>query len=193
MINKGVRLTTGLLVAALLVTAVPVDVFEAAPVESANYITGTTYSFSAGAHSAITDTVVLEPSVNDDLLADVEVNDAPIVTTPEVENPYANIAIASKINEYLNIRSEANKESEALGKLYKNGAATVLEVLDGWYKIQSGSVTGYISADYVVVGDEATCKAASTRVGKVTAASLRLRKKASTDAEVKTLYRWIVL
>ncbi len=189
MINKGVRLTTGLLVAALLVTAVPVDVFEAAPVESTNYITGTTYSFSAGAHSAISDTVVLEPIVDDELLADVEVNDAPTVTTPEAEtvNPYANIAIASKIKEYLNIRSEASKDSEAIGKLYKNGAATVLEVLDGWYKIKSGSVTGYISADYVVVGDEATCKAASTRVGKVTAASLRLRKKASTDAEVKTL------
>ncbi len=189
MINKGVRLTTGLLVAALLVTAVPVDVFEAAPVESTNYITGTTYSFSAGAHSAIADTVVLEPIVDDELLADVEVNDAPTVTTPEAEtvNPYANIAIASKVKEYLNIRSEASKDSEAIGKLYKNGAATVLEVLDGWYKIKSGSVTGYISADYVVVGDEATCKAASTRVGKVTAASLRLRKKASTDAEVKTL------
>lgn len=189
MINKGVRLTTGLLVAALLVTAVPVDVFEAAPVESTNYITGTTYSFSAGAHSAIAETVVLEPIVDDELLADVEVNDAPTVTTPESENvnPYANIAIASKINEYLNIRSEASKDSEAIGKLYKNGAATVLEVLDGWYKIKSGSVTGYISADYVVVGDEATCKAASTRVGKVTATSLRLRKKASTDAEVKTL------
>ena len=193
MINKGVRLTTGLLVAALLVTAVPVDVFEAAPVESTGYITGTTYSFSAGAHSAISETVVLESIGEDDYLADVEVNDAPTVTTPEVTpetevvNPYANIAIASKINEYLNIRAEANKDSAALGKLYKNGAATVLEVLDGWYKIKSGSVTGYISADYVVVGDEATCKAASTRVGKVTAASLRLRKKASTDAEVQTL------
>lgn len=189
MINKGVRLTTGLLVAALLVTAVPADVFEAAPVESTDYITGTTYSFSAGAHSAISETVVMEPIVDDELLADVEVNDAPTVTTPEEEpvNPYANIAIASKIKEYLNIRSEASKDSEALGKLYKNGAATVLEVLDGWYKIKSGSVTGYISADYVVVGDEATCKAASTRIGKVTAASLRLRKKASTDAEVKTL------
>ena len=189
MINKGVRLTTGLLVAALLVTAVPADVFEAAPVESANYITGTTYSFSAGAHSAISETVVLESIGENDYLADVEENDAPTVTTPEVDtvNPYANIAIASKINEYLNIRSEASKESEVLGKLYKNGAATVLEVLDGWYKVKSGSVTGYISADYVVVGDEATCKAASTRVGKVTAASLRLRKKASTDAEVKTL------
>lgn len=189
MINKGVRLTTGLLVAALLLTTVPADVFEAAPVASANYITGTTYSFSAGAHSAISETVVLETIGENDYLADVEENQAPTVTAPETEsvNPYANIAIASKINEYLNIRSEANKESEALGKLYKNGAATVLEVLDGWYKIESGSVIGYIAAEYVVVGDEATCKEASTRVGKVTAASLRLRKEATTDAEVETL------
>lgn len=191
MINKGVRLTVGLLVAALLVTTIPAETFEAKTTESTNYITGTTYSFSAGAHSAISETVVLEDTTDDTLYADVEENDAPVVaepeaTTPEVANPYANIAIA-KVNEYLNIRAEANKDSEVLGKLYKNGAATVLETLDGWYKITSGNVTGYVSADYVVVGDEAACKAASTRVGKVTAAALRLRKEASTEAGVETL------
>lgn len=185
MINKGVRLTTGLLVAALLVTTIPAEMFEAKSVESANYITGTTYSFSAGAHSAISETVVLE-STTDEYFAGVEENDAPLVAEPEVTNPYENIAIA-KVNEYLNIRSEANKDSEVLGKLYKNGAATVLETLDGWYKVISGSVTGYVSADYVVVGDEEACKEASTRVGKVTTASLRVRKEASTDSEVKTL------
>lgn len=183
--NKGVRLTAGLLVAALLVTTVPADMIQAKPSASANYITGTTYSFSAGAHSAISETVVLNTTEND-YLADVEANDAPVVTEPVVENPYANIAIA-KVNEYLNIRSEANSEAEVLGKLYSNGAATVLEALDGWYKVTSGNVTGYVSADYVVVGDEATCLAASKKIGTITAASLKLRKQASTESGVKTL------
>ena len=152
---KGVRLTAGLLVAALLVTTVPAETFSAKTAESTNYITGTTYSFSAGAHSAISETVVLENTSDNTLYAGVEENDAPVVA--ESANPYANIAIAN-VNEYLNIRSEANPEAEVLGKLYAKGAATVLESLDGWYKVTSGSVTGYVSADYVVVGDEATCK-----------------------------------
>lgn len=183
--NKGVRLTAGLLAAALFITLVPADSFEAKAAESTNYITGASYSFSAGAHSAISETVVLEDTKTDDeLFAGVEENDAPVVAEPS--NPYANIAIA-KVNEYLNIRAEANSSAAVLGKLYNNGAAIVLETLDGWYKVTSGSVTGYVSADYVVVGDEELCKAVSKRVGKITDEAVRLRKEASTDCGVITL------
>ena len=182
--NKGVRLTAGLLVAALLVTTVPAETFTAKAAESTDYITVTPYSFSAGAHSAITDTVVIEDSTEDELYADVEENEAPVVAEPV--NPYANIAIAN-VNEYLNIRAEANAEAEVLGKLYVKGAATVLETLDGWYKVTSGSVTGYVSADYVIVGDEATCKAASQRIATVNTDTLRLRKEATTESGINAL------
>ena len=143
MINKGVRLTAGLLIAALFVTLVPVDKFEAKTAESTNYITGASYSFSAGAHSAISETVVLNDTTDSTLYAGVTENDAPVVA--EAENPYENIAIAN-VNEYVNIRSEASAESEMVGKLYAKGAATVLETLDGWYKITSGNVTGYVNS-----------------------------------------------
>ena len=181
---KGVRLTAGLLVAALLVTIVPAEAFAAKTAESANHITTTPYSFSAGAHSAITETVVIEDTTEDELYADVEENEAPVVAEPV--NPYANIAIAN-VNEYLNIRAAASADAEILGKLYVKGAATVLETLDGWYKITSGSVTGYVSADYVIVGDEATCKAASKRIATVNTDTLRLRKEATTESGVRTL------
>ena len=184
MINKGVRLTAGLLVAALLVTTIPADTFAAKNAESTNYITGTSYSFSAGAHSAINETVVLEDTTDDTLYAGVEENEAPVVAEPV--NLYANIAIAN-VNEYLNIRAAASSDAEVLGKLYVKGAATVLETLDGWYKVTSGSVTGYVHADYVIVGDEATCKAASKRIGTVNTDTLRLRKEASTESGVRTL------
>lgn len=184
MINKGVRLTAGFLVATLLLTTVPLEAIEAKNAESTNYITGTTYTFSAGAHSAISETVVLDGTLSDTLYAGVEENDAPVVTGSA--NPYANIAIAN-VNEYLNIRAAASSDSEVLGKLYVKGAATVLETLDGWYKVTSGSVTGYVSADYVIVGDEATCKAASQRIGTVNTDTLRLRKEASTESGVRTL------
>ena len=181
---KGVRLTAGLLVAALFVTTIPAEMFEAKAAESTNYITGTSYSFSAGAHSAIAETVVLEDTTDDELYADVEENDAPVVAAPV--NPYANIAIAN-VNEYLNIRAEANPEAEILGKLYDKGAATVLETLDGWYKITSGTVTGYVSAEFVIVGDEAVCKEASKRLGTVITDALNLRKEATTESNVLTL------
>lgn len=179
---KSVKLTAGLLIGALLVGTVPATAFAATPAET-NYITGTTYSFSAGAHSAINETVVLADTTENTVVAE---NDTPVVAEPEVVNPYENIAIA-QVNEYLNVRAEANAEAEVVGKLYSNGAATVLETLDGWYKVTSGNVTGYVSADFVVVGDEAVCKAASTRVGTVNTETLKLRKEASTESGIHTL------
>ena len=110
--------------------------------------------------------------------------------TPEVAepvNPFANIAIANKINNYLNVREEPNSDSASLGKMYKNNAAIVLEDLGDWYKVTSGNLTGYIAAKYVTVGDATVCKSVATITAKITTNSLRLRKKASTDAGIYTL------
>ena len=63
---------------------------------------------------------------------------------------YDNIAV-SNISGTVNIRTEANTSSSVTGKIYNDCAATILETVDGeggkWYKIQSGSVTGYIKAE----------------------------------------------
>ena len=98
---------------------------------------------------------------------------------------YDGICIA-QVNDYVNVRSEPNEESEILGKLYDNSAGTIEEETDGWYKITSGSVTGYVKADYVVTGDEAEALAAEVgeRVATVTTQTLRVRTDASTDASV---------
>ena len=91
----------------------------------------------------------------------------------------------AKVEEYVNIRAAADENSEVLGKLYANGVATVLESLEGWYKVTSGSVTGYINAEYLVVGDEAICVAVQKRVATVTTPErLNLRKEASTASRV---------
>ena len=78
MINKGVRLTAGLLVAALFVTTVPAESFMAQAAESTDYIIGTTYSFSAGAHSAISETVVLEDTTDEYVRLEAAINKMPI-------------------------------------------------------------------------------------------------------------------
>lgn len=171
---------------AVLVTTVPAEIFTAT--ENNNYAWDMSGGFSAGAHLAMEETVVLNNEESEYLASGVVDGEAPLVSEvePESENPYANMAVA-QVNESLNIRAEANTNAEVLGKLYTNGVGTVLETLDGWYKITSGNVTGYVSADYVTVGDEATCVGASKRVATVTTSRLNLRREPSTSAGVKTV------
>lgn len=104
---------------------------------------------------------------------------------------YENVAV-SNISGTVNIRTEANTGSAVVGKIYNDCAATILETVDGeggkWYKIQSGSVTGYIKAEYFVTGEQAETRAreVGTTYGTVVdTPSLRLRE--SPDLTSKTL------
>jgi cell wall-associated NlpC family hydrolase len=125
---------------------------------------------------------LLSDDAEDEILAEAQAqireNETPVVTSE-----YADIAIA-QVNNYVNVRSEANADSEVLGKLYNNSAATVLEVDGDWYLINSGSVTGYVKAEYVVVGDEELARSVSRRVATVTTETLKVRTEAGLDASV---------
>ena len=106
---------------------------------------------------------------------------------PVVASEYADIAIA-QVNHYVNVRALPNTESEVLGKLYNDSAATVLETTeDGWYKIVSGSVEGYVKAEYVVVGDENLARAVGTRYATVTTTTLFVRNEPTTEARILTM------
>lgn len=99
--------------------------------------------------------------------------------------PYEGICIA-QVNDYVNVRSEPSEDGEILGKLYNESAGTVEEETDGWYKITSGNVTGYVKSEYVVIGEEAEALAeeVGSRVATVTTETLRVRSEASTDATI---------
>ena len=191
MIAINRRLTAGVLVGALLVTMLPTAAKADGIQGVTGCVTGAGIHFSAGAHATISETVVLKDE-EETLASDVTENEAPVVAEPEVTpeeevvSEYANVAIA-QVEIYLNVRAEANAQAEVLGKLYNNNAAFVLETVDGWYKVTSGNVTGYISSDYVVVGNEDLCKRNSKRIGTVTTDALKFRAQASLDSEVYTL------
>lgn len=112
--------------------------------------------------------------------------------SPQSTSEYADIGIASVLN-YVNLRAEPSVESEALGKLYNNSAATVLEtVLDEageeWYLVSSGSVeSAYVKAEYVKVGDEDLARGVSTRYATVTTTTLFVRTEPGTEASVLTM------
>lgn len=60
-----------------------------------------------------------------------------------------NVAIA-KVDSFLNIRKEASTDSEIIGYLPKDGMCIVKSnAINGWVKIESGDIEGYVSTDYL--------------------------------------------
>ena len=114
-----------------------------------------------------------------------------LTTVGNKQSAYDNVAI-SHVSNYVNIRSEANTSSSIVGKIYNNCAATILATVDGeggtWYQIKSGTVTGYIKSEYFITGADAAriAKDIGTVYVTVSADSLRLREKPSTDSAILT-------
>ena len=100
------------------------------------------------------------------------------------EKKFANLVIA-KCNDYVNVRQEPSEEAEILGKLYdKSVGEFVSEAEGGWYQITSGSVTGYVKAEYVVTGEDAVAlaKEVGKRIATVTTTTLFVREEPTTDS-----------
>ncbi|HCJ75092.1 C40 family peptidase [Thermoguttaceae bacterium LCP21S3_D4] len=95
------------------------------------------------------------------------------------------LAVAIAPN-YVNIRKEPSTEGEVLGKLYRNTVGVIEASEEGWYYITSGSVSGYVSAEYVCVGEEAGALAEEIGIhlARVTTTTLKVRTEASTEAAV---------
>ena len=102
---------------------------------------------------------------------------------PAADQPELAVAIAPN---YVNIRKEPSTEGEVLGKLYRNTVGVIEAAEEGWYYITSGSVSGYVSAEYVCVGEEARALAEEigTQLARVTTTTLKVRTEASTEAAV---------
>ena len=75
----------------------------------------------------------------------------------EIEE-YQNFAIAD-VDNYVNVRQEPNTDCEVLGKLYDGAVAQILETVgegeNQWFKVVSGSVEGYIKAEFFIHGEDA--------------------------------------
>ena len=98
----------------------------------------------------------------------------------------ANLGV-TQTDSYINIRKEATTDSEIVGIMKNNAVATVTGTEDGWYQVTSGSISGYIKAEYLTVGDQALLDSVKTRTATVETETLKVRSEASTDASVVTL------
>ena len=99
------------------------------------------------------------------------------------EDLFRNLVIA-QVTRYVNVRSIPSEEGEIIGKLYNNSVGTFLAEENGWYQINSGSVTGYVKAEYCVTGDDAVeiAKQVGTRFATVATQTLFVRKEPGLDA-----------
>lgn len=94
--------------------------------------------------------------------------------------------VMAKVNQYVNIRKEADQESEKVGVLYKDCGGDIIEKKGEWTKIKSGDVTGWVKNEYLYFGEEA--EKLAKEVGILTAYSntetLRVRKEANTESSI---------
>ncbi len=94
--------------------------------------------------------------------------------------------VMANVEDSVSVREEANTESEVVGKLFKGDAGEIVEQQDGWTKITSGNVTGWVSDEYLAFGADAARRAAEdvAKIATVTTQTLRVRGEASVDSPV---------
>lgn len=120
------------------------------------------------------------------------VEDAEVVEEAVVEPEYTEEEkewldkMMPNVNDSLNVRVEANQESDLVGRLAKGDRATVVEIGDEWTKITSGNVEGYVKNSYCFYGLDALdyAKKNCETIATTTGSSLRLRAEMSTDSKI---------
>jgi cell wall-associated NlpC family hydrolase len=103
-------------------------------------------------------------------------------------NLYKNIGI-SDVDNYLNVREEPNEKGKVIAKMPSKAAGNILEKTDdGWYKIQSGKITGYVKSDYILTGQAAKDEALQVAelMAIVDTDMLNARSEPSTDSKIWT-------
>lgn len=127
------------------------------------------------------DTENADADQNTDALAEDESDE-------EAPEDYGSLVIA-RVRDWVNVRSGPSTDSEIVGKLYNNSVGEMIRREGDWYYIASGTVTGYVSADYCVSGEEAEAliDEVSIQIATVNTQTLKLRAEGSTESRVLQL------
>lgn len=171
---------------------------ETSKTQSENSSTNSTSSDEVDLSNAVTDVTPLASTVTDNVLKDIQNATGAVIkdstaasegsseTAQDSEEEMFKSLVIAKVSNYVNVRDLPSEEGEIVGKLYDKSVGTFIEEKDGWYKIQSGSVEGYVKAEFCVTGDDAVelAKEVGTRIATVTTTTLKVRNGAGLDAEV---------
>ena len=143
----------------------------------------------------VTNVTPMASTVTDSILSDIQSATGAVIQNTETkeskekdeEEELFKTLVIAKVNDYVNVRDLPDEnDGEIVGKLYDKSVGTFIEEDDGWYKIKSGSVEGYVKGEYCVTGDDAVdlAKEVGTRIATVTTTTLKVRGGPSLDAEV---------
>lgn len=103
--------------------------------------------------------VGIEAVLDDCYTSDEEI-DVESYLVPTEKGEYSDMAFTNVgTDTFLFVRSEPTTQSEWVGKLYTDYAAQIMGPVGEWTKIQSGSVTGYVHTDYIIIGNDSQQKA----------------------------------
>ncbi len=106
------------------------------------------------------------------------------VLREQYETEYSPIVFAN-VDPFIYIRSEARESAGYQGKLYKEGAASVIGKQGEWLEVVSGDVRGYVRKSEMLMGEQAKKKAKEAgKIAEVTADILNVRKGMGTDTEI---------
>lgn len=127
----------------------------------------------------IEDTIVVSKGYTEDL------KEAANTGLSEEEEGFKNLVIA-KVNNYVNVRDLPSEEGNIVGKLYDKSVGNFIEEENGWYKIKSGSVEGYVKGEFCVTGDAAVeyAKEVGTRIATVTTTTLFVREQPGLEETI---------
>ena len=93
----------------------------------------------------------------------------------------------------LNLRTSASGSASTLGKYYSGTVVALLSAeSNGWYKVQIGTATGYMDADYLAIGTAASSVQSTmptATVQNTSGTGLHLRGGQSTNAKSLGLYK----
>lgn len=104
----------------------------------------------------------------------------------DAREDFSNLVIA-KVTNYVNVRDLPDEnEGKIVGKLYDKSVGEFIEEKDGWYKIESGSCTGWVKGEFCVTGDDAVelAKEVGTLLARVNTTTLKVREEPGLNTTV---------
>ena len=184
MFRRLTRVAAGVLAASLTLSCMSVSAEEGSG--SVLSCGGVSLTLSQGSklENVTGDTTLsIEPIVE---LSSIEDTVEEVVDSTEEmteEELFRNLVIA-QVRNYVNVRSLPSEEGEIVGKLYDDSVGTFISEENGWYLINSGSVTGYVKGEYCVTGDDAVeiAKQVGKRFATVETQTLFVRTEPDIEA-----------
>ncbi len=94
--------------------------------------------------------------------------------------------VVANVEDSMNIRSGAGSNYKVIGKLAANSYAKIIERGAEWFKIKSGTITGYVSSTYILTDNE--CIERMRELGalkiKITGREVNIRAEDNTNCEI---------